>query len=100
MNKTSADTGFRIDRESLAQCGIPEHMHGAIIRFYENGIPPGGFLSAVIDNDLREASARADDINRHALFNYIRWFYNHAPSGTWGYSGAVNDYLKAFHGDE
>jgi hypothetical protein len=96
----TVDRSFQIDRESLANSGIPEYMHGGIIRFYENGIPPGGFLIAVIDNDLREACARADDTNRHRLFEYMAWFYNSAPSGTWGYQGAVNQYLKWFHGEE
>ena len=81
-------------KEAMHECGIPDYMHGGIVRYYENGIPPGGFLCAVIDNDLRDACGKADDTNRQCLFNYIRWFYNHAPSGTWGYPGAVNDWCK------
>ena len=81
-------------KQALSECGVPHYMHGGIIRFYENRIPPGGFLSAVIDNDLREACVRADDTNRHCLFDYMMWFYNHAPSGTWGYQGAVNDWIN------
>lgn len=88
---------MKIRVESLDRCGIPEYMHGAIVRFYENGIRPGSFLEAVIDNDLREACACADETNRRALFNYVQWFYSHAPSGTWGFAGAVDGYIKAFH---
>lgn len=88
---------YKIDRASLVELGIPAYMHGGIIRFYEEGIPPGDFLQAVINNDLREACARADDTNVRLLFNYVKWFYNHAPSGTWGYPGAVEEYLNAFH---
>lgn len=33
----------------MAEYGIPDYMHGGIIRYYENRIPPGGFLAAVND---------------------------------------------------
>lgn len=85
---------MEINHITLIGSGIPERMHGAIIRFYENGIQPGGFLSAVIDNDLAGALGRADDENRHLLYAYVKWFYNHAPSGTWGYAGAVDNYIQ------
>ena len=88
---------MKIDTQSLQKCGIPDYMHSWIIRFYENGVPPGEFLTAVIDNDLRAACASADDTNRHLLFNYMMWFHNHAPAGTWGYQRATDTYIKRFH---
>ena len=91
---------FQIDRASLTFSGIPGYMHGGIIRFYEDGIPPGGFLTAVIDNDLKTALAKADDTNQQLLREYVMWFYNYAPSGTWGYTGATDKYLKQFHEGE
>ena len=60
-------TKFNVDPQTLSDMAIPEHMWGAIVRYYENGIPPGGFLEAVINNDLREACARADEINRRRV---------------------------------
>ncbi len=86
-------------KAKLFECGIPESMHGGIIRYYERGIPPGDFLQAVINNDLREACGRADDVNKHLLFNYMMWFYNNAPGGTWGYPKAVSDYLNTFQAE-
>ncbi len=80
-------------KEALYTCGIPGYMHGPITRFYEDHLPPGSFLTAVIDNDLKEACGRADDTNRHRLFDYMMWFYNHAPAGTWGRQGATHDWL-------
>lgn len=35
------------------------------------GFEGGGFVKAVVDNDLRMAFARADDINRQALHFYV-----------------------------
>ena len=75
-------------------------MHGGIIRYYERGIPPGDFLCAVINNDLREACGRADDVNKNRLFNYMMWFYNNAPMGSWGRANAMEDYVNAFHKDK
>ena len=63
---------------------IPERMHGGLTRWIEQGIPPGDFLQAVIKNDLAEACRRADDENQHLLFDYIKYFYNHAPPQCWG----------------
>ena len=60
---------------------LPERMHGGIRRYIEHGIPPGHFLTAIICNDLREACARADEENRGLLFEYVGFFYNHAPIG-------------------
>jgi hypothetical protein len=81
---------------AMTENGIPEYMQGGIIRYYENGQPPGHFLKAVIDNDLRGAIERADDTNVHCLKNYIMWFYNHAPGGSWGRDGACQKYLADF----
>ena len=64
--------------------GIPERMRGGITRYLEHGIPPGHFLTAVICNDLREACERADDENKHLLFEYVKFFYCHTPVGCWG----------------
>ena len=88
---------MKVDVSSLYESGIPEYMHGAIVRFYENGIRPGSFLEAVIDNDLREACARADDTNRRRLFDYVAWFYSYAPAGSWGFAGAVDRYIDEIH---
>lgn len=83
-------------KEAMGTCGIPEYMHGAIIAFYEDGWPPGDFLNAVINNDLRGAVIRADDKNINRLKNYVLWFYNNAPSGTWGFAGAVKKWCDRF----
>lgn len=63
---------------------IPPHMIGGLRRYIEDGIPPGSFLTAVLSNDLRGACERADDENRHCLFDYVSFLYNHAPTGSWG----------------
>ena len=81
---------------AMFDCGIPQYMHGAIIRFYENGIAPGPFLTALINNDLKGTISHADDTNRRRIHSYIMWFHNEVPGGSWGYAGAVDKWIESF----
>lgn len=63
---------------------LPVHMHGAISRYIARGIPPGSFLTAVLSNDLMGAFGKADDDNRGALFEWVRFIYQYAPVGCHG----------------
>jgi hypothetical protein len=91
---------FKVDVSSLYREGVPSHMHDAIVRYFENGIPPGSFYSAVLTNDLREAVAFADHINQEHLVNHVRWLYNYAPSGSWGSRHAYMNWLSYFSKEE
>lgn len=82
-------------RDSLRASDIPGYMHDGIVFYLMLGIPPGSFLTAVMENDLREAVGRADDTNSALLTEYVRWFYNHAPSTSWGSHKAVTDWIIA-----
>ncbi|MDP3703891.1 MAG: hypothetical protein Q8R78_05845 [Candidatus Omnitrophota bacterium] len=66
------------------QFRISDHMMDAIRRYIDEGLRPGDFLTAVIDNDLKEAVSRADDENLANLPAFICYFYNEAPAGCWG----------------
>lgn len=77
---------------AMAKHGIPDHMYDSIVNYIVHRIEPGGFLSAVICNNLKEACGRADHINKTKLFEYVSFFYNDAPSTCWG----SPDKLKAW----
>lgn len=68
----------------MEKCGIPDYMQGALKRWIEDGKAPGHFLSALLNNNLKETFARADDVNAAHVRNYIRYLYNYAPSDCWG----------------
>ncbi len=70
------------------------YMADAVRQYIENRIPPGHFLTAVICNNLKEAFARADGSNSAAVHDWVRWFYNEAPSGCWGSPDAMRDWLQ------
>jgi hypothetical protein len=76
--------------EGLARTRIPEYMHDGILMYLLDGIPPGDFLAAVINNDLAEACRAADDTNIRVLVQYVRFFYNDAPALAWGRTGALD----------
>jgi hypothetical protein len=92
---------YKLDAEAQAALIflVPEHTQGGIRRYFEDRIPPGDFLIAVIENDLKGAFARADETNKAALESILQWFRWHPPAGTWGYKGACKDYLNRRKGD-
>lgn len=78
----------------LAQSEIPEGMHDGIVLYLLHGLFPGSFLRAVLENDLREAVNRADDLNLVALPQYVRFFYNHAPIASVGSPERVEAWIE------
>ena len=78
---------------------VPDHDHGGLVRYIVDGVVPGDFLQAVLNNDLQDAVGRADDINRRAIPTIVAWLYNNAPGGSWGSKGAIERYVEAVHGD-
>ena len=63
---------------------IPLHCRAGIIRYIEEHIPPGSFLTAVLSNDLIRAVRAADAANYAALRDYVRFLTFHAPGDCWG----------------
>ncbi len=63
---------------------IPEHTLGALDRYVNDRLLPGGFLVAVLSNDLFGAVGRADSENLAALADICRYVYNELPSSCWG----------------
>ena len=63
---------------------IPQHTKDALDRWVENGWHPGGFLEAVLTNDLFGAVGHADDMNRVAIFDVCSYVYSELPGNCWG----------------
>ncbi len=53
-------------------------------RYVEHGIPPGGFLEAVLCNNLMEAMGRADIENHDTIFEICQYVYNEMPGNCHG----------------
>ena len=67
-------------------------------RYLHFGIKPGGFLSAVISNDLREAVGMADENNMRIIPAYVYIMHNHFPSGSWGSEGNMIAWMNHIEG--
>jgi len=75
---------------------IPGPTMGALQRYLDHGIMPGGFLTAVLQNDLKESMYRADDGNRAALAHLVRYLYNYVPMAAWGSPERVMEWVGKF----
>lgn len=63
---------------------LPDNLKESIDAFVETGRPTGSFLQACIDNNLREALGRADEISLAALPAIVGYLYNECPAHCWG----------------
>lgn len=63
--------------------------------YIEHGAHPGGFLEAVLSNDLRAACERADAANRHKLFSIVSWLSNYAPWRCWGNLDSIDRWMES-----
>jgi hypothetical protein len=71
-------------RASLAESHVPEHLRDGLVRYVTNGILPGGFMQAVLCNNLREAMRRGSYggvVALPALVDFLTW---HMPPEAWG----------------
>lgn len=58
-----------------------------------NRIETGGFLRAVLSNDLKEAAGRGDHINVRMLNEIVTYIYMELPSRCWGSPEKVAQWL-------
>jgi hypothetical protein len=73
---------------------VPPHLRPALERWVQRGILPGGFLSAVLCDDLGAARVRADSVSLASLPALLAWRDNHAPPECWGNALAVRTWQQ------
>lgn len=73
---------------------VPYYTMDALRRYVDERTPPGGFLTAVLSNDLMGAFARADDNNRAALYWTVSWIYSCEPGPCHGSREAFENWLS------
>ena len=67
--------------------------------YVEDRCPTGGFLHAVLSNDLTEACARADMRNQARLPEIVTYIYNNLPMICWGSPEKVEKWLAGTEND-
>ncbi len=75
---------------------LPKSLQGGMQRYIEDGILPGHFLTAVLENNLFSAVMRADVNNLKELPNIVRWMHWEIPSAAHGSEVTVKAWIDKF----
>src|ERR1700682_4741600 len=86
--------------EKMTTVGLPDYMHDGLAEYILTGRGGGNFLTAVLENDLREACQRADENNKRKIYEYVLFLYNYAPADCWGSSAENVARWRAHRGME
>jgi hypothetical protein len=73
---------------------IPYHTQKSLVEYIERGVPVGGFLHAVLSNDLVGAVNRADSMNSKNIKDIVNWIYMKAPEPCWGSEAKVLRWIQ------
>lgn len=79
----------------MSAYNISDQVRDSIGRYVDQRIPTGGFLGAVLENDLLQgAFGSADDRNRRDLFDIVRYCRWEIPGDCWGSPEKVTAWLN------
>lgn len=81
-------------RGRLIKCRVPAHLQNGLIEYIAARCPVGGFLEAVLSNDLRGACRSADNVSRYHLWDLGSFLFNYAPADCWGSPEQVAAWLS------
>jgi len=82
----------RLNPDLPVRDDVKEHLDA--YAYY--GKPLGGFLTAVVTNDLFEAMGKADSYNRASLYQICHYIYNELPADCWGSPAKMRAHLNRF----
>lgn len=74
---------------------IEQRFKESIDLYVQHRVPTGGFLRAVLENDLRNAIGSADMDAMDNLKHIVCYLYNEIPSNCWGNKERVEAWLKS-----
>jgi len=80
--------------KSELELAIPPAVFAGLQRYIKNGILPGGFLTAVLQNDLIASFERADQHSKAAMEDIVTYMYNYIPMAAWGSPERVRDWSE------
>ena len=79
-----------------SQCpqGFPQETFEALRNYVMNHRDPGGFLTAVLSNDLMETVLRSSLDCRHSIPQIFEYIFRHCPGNCWGNAEAVKAWVS------
>ena len=72
----------------------PPFVKDSLERYWEQRVPTGGFLRAVLENKLFEAFGRADLDDQRDMFHIVKWIWNNLPTNIYGSPENVKKHLE------
>lgn len=63
---------------------IEQRFKDAIDAYVDHGRPMAGFITAVLENNLKDAVGRADEDAYENLREIVKYLYNDVPMSCWG----------------
>jgi len=72
---------------------LPQKLRNALDLYARHGVPTGGFLRAVLNNDLFESVGRADHQSLKALPVICCYIHNCLPGNCWGSADKVQTHI-------
>ena len=82
-------------QEKMCERSIPDHLQPGLLAYFTVRRPVGSFLTACLENDLRQAALCADDTSARALKGIVEFLAWHAPANAWGSTDAVAEWLTS-----
>jgi hypothetical protein len=83
-------------KDKIQNSRVPERITSSLLRYIEEGIPPGDFLTAFLENNLSKALGHADDEMRYLLYDLHVLIYNYVPTIAHGSPKIVKCWLNNF----
>lgn len=80
-------------QQRLDDFAVPSNLHDGLISYLVERRAVGGFLTAVLSNDLTQTVARADPETGQFLRQIVRFLLHTVPSSAWGSPAAVQAWL-------
>jgi len=74
---------------------VPLFLKEALDQYAADGSPPGGFLTACLENKFVQACTGADLQNQTFLISIALYIYNDIPSDCWGSNEKVDAWIAA-----
>lgn len=73
---------------------IPLAVYDGLKDYRETGCPQGGFVKAVLENNLTRAFMAADPRSTIALRDIVLWCYWNLPEKAWGSPKRYADWIE------
>ena len=101
MAKLGSIVSFSFNEFSIHTAGlleVPAHTQESLQNYLLYGYPPGGFVSAMLANDLFRAIAVADVANKQAMWAIGYWITTCGPAQARGSYERVEDWCNDTNG--